>query len=182
MSLNDCYYMITRRYICKACESNGIAENQCNFNGWNETSLKLLPNGYQYCFPAVLSKKSALDKTTVDMMRPLFDKGVRPASLQSLLMELHTKKYTKQYIMYNYQVKAAINKSRRFRQARPKLELLSEFGDCRGYDSFIPSPRYLKSVYVSNHEKIMDHMDIEVKKRGALRLSIDFSLKVGKHL
>jgi hypothetical protein len=181
-TLDDSYYMITKRYICKECETCGIEETQCNFNGWNETSLKLLPNGYQYCFPAIVSKKSAIDKVILDMMRPLFDKGIRLSTLQSLLMELHTKKYTKQNIQYNYKVKAELQMCRRFRKGRPNVKLLSEFGDRSGYDGFVPCRQYLKSVYISNHDKIKDMMDIEVKKRGAIRLFIDFSFKVGKHL
>lgn len=67
---------------------------QYNFMGWNEVSLPLFPYGHGSEFPAFLTWRAGLDKTLVDMMHPLFNKGFRPEAMSARLVELHSKEYT----------------------------------------------------------------------------------------
>jgi hypothetical protein len=46
----------------------------------------------------VLTHQSGLDKISVDLMRPVFDKGFQPYALSDILVELHIKKYMDDYI------------------------------------------------------------------------------------
>ena len=39
-----------------------------------------------------------MDKIVIGMMRPLYDKGIRPHNMSDLLLELHSKKYHLRYI------------------------------------------------------------------------------------
>ena len=39
-----------------------------------------------------------MDKIVIGMMRPLYDKGIRPHNMSDLLLELHSKKYHHRYI------------------------------------------------------------------------------------
>jgi len=45
-------------------------------------------------FPAYFTWRAGLDKTIINMMRPLFDGGFRPERLSDMLLELHSKEYT----------------------------------------------------------------------------------------
>ena len=61
--------------------------------GYNKETVSLLPNGYGLYFPSFLSHRSGLDKSVLDLMRPLFDNGLRVEAFYNLLKELHTKEY-----------------------------------------------------------------------------------------
>ena len=59
--------------------------------GWNTTSIGLLPYGYADEFPVFLIWKAAVDKDVIDLMCPLFNKGLCPESMSKLLLELYSK-------------------------------------------------------------------------------------------
>jgi len=46
--------------------------------GYDARSLQRLPQGKGADFPAFLTHKGAVDMLLVDLMRPFYDKGVRP--------------------------------------------------------------------------------------------------------
>jgi hypothetical protein len=85
-----------------------------------------------------------LDKIIVDLMWPVFDKGLQPHALSAILVELHSKKYMDDYI-----------KSKRLLSKKLALNILdhssvvmlSQFSDNSQYDGLIPTGRYLSSVY-----------------------------------
>ena len=55
---------------------------------WHAVSLQLLPRDYGMEFPAFLTYRGGVDKKLPDLMRPLFDKGVRPEALSNTLLEV----------------------------------------------------------------------------------------------
>jgi hypothetical protein len=72
--------------------------NQYTFMAWNKTSLELYLHGYGKAFSAFLTWWSRVDKLVLDLMRPLHGKGLQPEAYASTLLELHSKKYFKQYL------------------------------------------------------------------------------------
>ena len=124
IGLRENYYAISRRYVCYSCmkksddiesvidQSLNENENvsvektvdklQYNFMGWNSQSLPLLPLGRGSEFPAFLSWKAGVDKTVIDMMRPLFDKGSKPESFSNMLLELHTSELLQNLVKENH--------------------------------------------------------------------------------
>ena len=85
--------------------SNSSADNSNDaikvphiFMGHNEETIALLPNGYGLYFLAILSHRSGLDKSALDLMRPLFDNGLRVEAFHKLLKELHAKEYCRKML------------------------------------------------------------------------------------
>jgi hypothetical protein len=70
---------------------------QYTFMGYDLQSRQLLPHGYGSKFPAFFTYKAAVDNEIIDLMRPLFNKGVKPEAMSSVLLELHAKEYYCQY-------------------------------------------------------------------------------------
>ena len=150
------YYIISRRYVCRACErrSKDAAEaaveaartaaaaagmrvedmdvdnsdsEQYSYMGYDLRSRQLLPFGYGDEFPAFLTHRGGVDKEIVDLQRPLFDRGVRPESLSAVLLELHAKRYTEAYLRREH----LLQRARRF-NAKLDADMFSSFGDkCR---------------------------------------------------
>ena len=95
---------MSRRYICGSCKSAaasakaaladsgvkvvGKVEAHQTFMGCYPGSVTFLPYGLGSFFPAIITHRAGLDMEIVDMMRPLFDKGVRPEAMSSLLLLL----------------------------------------------------------------------------------------------
>ena len=68
------------------------------FMGHNKETISLLPNGHGLQFPAFLTHKNGVDKTIIDLMRPLVDNGVRISAFATAIKELHCKEYFKKMI------------------------------------------------------------------------------------
>ena len=88
-------------------------------------------------------------------MRPLFDQGVRPATFANLLLELHSKEYTKKYICYESKLK-----ERKISQKNKADMMFGSFGGA--YGGKCPTGHYLKDVYCSYMQTISDHLDKQV--------------------
>jgi hypothetical protein len=58
-----------------------IIKPQYTFMGYDPHSRVHLPQGYGDEYPAFHTYKVALDLLIIDLMRPLFNKGVCPAAL-----------------------------------------------------------------------------------------------------
>eukprot|EP00978_Attheya_sp_CCMP212_P037953 scaffold183316_cov56-Attheya_sp.AAC.3 len=144
-------------------------------------SLEQLPFGYGNEFPAFLTWRGGIDLGIIDLMRPLHDKGVRSEALSDILLELHSKAYTKSYFRREKLIErdTALDPG----SLSPQKGLFSEFSDKEKYDGVVPTGKYLRHVYKLYHACIKGFMDKEVKKRGAKRLHWDASFKEPtKHL
>jgi hypothetical protein len=93
------------------------------------------------------------------LMRPLFNKGLRPEAMSELMLELHSKKYFKDYI-HREQV---IKQSRGTIGFQPHAnELFSTFGDKSKYAGCVPTGKYLSDVYKLFSASIREHLSKEV--------------------
>ena len=111
------HFMISRRCVCHGCkedrqkkvqrvieaaidndtdaEVKEPKKTQCTFMGWNPISAGLLPHGCGDKFPAFLTWRGAVDLDVIDLMRPLFDKGLRPEALSDVLLEMHSETHAR---------------------------------------------------------------------------------------
>jgi hypothetical protein len=195
------YFVISRRYRCNHCKEvteqavkraalitatvGGTIEVvdspnkvQYNFMGYNPTSVEMLPYGWGNHFPAFFTHRGAVDKSVIDLMRPLFNYGVRPLQLHKILLEQSTKKHHRQWIAREYDIKL----KRKTDPTYKKNNYFSQFKDPTQYAGKVPSAKYLSHVYKKYGKTILSHFDREVKKRGARRLHWDASFKEAKQL
>ena len=130
VNLNTTYYIMSRRYICHECKQvnkeskanlKAIAEQQginmtipeedqnersYTFMGYDKRVLPLFKyNRGETEFPAYFTWRAGLDKTIINMIRPLFDGGFRPERLSDMLLELHSKEYTMQCIKHENMIR-----------------------------------------------------------------------------
>ena len=180
VDLCSTYYIIGRQYKCNHCEEQkneieraleqSAEANDCEieevkykytFRAWDRGSLPYLPRGLGEEFPAFLTHTSGVDKKIVDMMRPLFDKGFRPEALSNLLLEMHAKEYTRQWLRHERDIAARRKSSNR----NTKPEFSSNFADVEKYDGKVPKGSYLATVYKVYHESIRCHLSKEVKNK-----------------
>ena len=194
VGMKETYYVLSRRYICKACEQTksdldhqaeqvveGVDQAErinfkYTFMGWDRDLLPLLKHGLGDEFPAFFTHRAGLDKQVIDLMRPLFDNQVRPETLSDIMLEMHTKEHTRWHLRYERDL--AKNK---FDTGR-RREMFSLFADEEKYRGKVPTGSYLLTASKQFHETIQCHLSKEVKKRGATILSWDVSYKVPKHL
>ena len=200
VSLNSHYFIMSRRYICHGCkEERGKAEaaiaataereginieviprtKPYTFMGYNPKSVSLLPFGHGDSFPAFFTHRSGVDKKVIDLMRPLCNAGVRPEQLSNILLELHSKEYTRQWKHREHQIEKNLML---YKSSPLKGTMFSTFADKSKYNGAVPTGKYLGNTYKQFHETIKSHLDKEVKKRGARRLHWDVSYKEAKHL
>jgi hypothetical protein len=188
--LDTNYYIVSRRYICHTCKAShaqakndasgeSIEKIQYTFMGCNSEVLRSFPFGFEQEFPAFLTSRAGVDLSIIDLMRPLFDKGVRPTALSDVLLELHAKKYTNDYIKRE----RLLERDMLFAASEADCpQMFSGFANKSKYDGRAPTGRYLQMVHVKFHAFVRPHFDREVKKRGAKRLHVDASFKAPKHL
>ena len=198
VGLSETYYIVSRRYICHTCQrmarkAKNCAEDlmkksgatvdtvvvpQYTFMGWDKRILPLFDSDRgDYYFPAVLTWKAGVDKEVVNMMRPLFNDGMRPEALSKLLLELHSKQFTRLCIQHEHEI-AERKKIHCNREFSP----LGDFGDKWKYRGLVPTGKFLAHIYKVFHASIGEYLDMEVKKRGADFLHWDVSYKEAKHL
>ena len=108
----------------------------------------MMPYGFGEEFPAFLTYQAGVDKVLIDLMRPAFDKGMRPEAFSMLLLELHSKKYHSDYIKREH----SLERLRLLGADISEKKLFSHFGDKMQYDSLVPRGKYLLSVYISLQE------------------------------
>lgn len=179
--LNTHYFILSRRYICHACEENAkeqkrkaaavlssggnkvsvIADNTTadsyTFNGHDSAVLEKLPIRFTKDFPAVLTYRGGLDKKITDMQRILFNSGVRPQTFSRMLLELHSANYTREHIAYEQDL--------RDNKLNSKREMFSTFKDKTKYNGLVPTGRYLSSVYMAQTESLKTYYANEVMTR-----------------
>jgi len=129
------------------------------FMAHDARSLQLLPHGYGNDFPAVLTWRAGVDKSIVDLLRPLSDKGVRHAAISDILLELHTKAYWRTYEKREHLLALKMESGL---HSVGDFPMFSTFQDPSKYAGAVPTGRYLSSVYKQYARTISHHLANEV--------------------
>ena len=164
----------------KDVKRSDIDAGSYTFKPWHPISLAALSHSRGNSFPAYLTARGGVSTKLVDMMRPLFNAGVKPDTFAKMVLEMQTKRHVRANLDYEHCLT--------LKRADPNfprttvLPIFSCFGDAEKYAGLVPTGRYFQSIYEDYHDSIAEFLDIEVKKRGAERLNWDVSYKEAKHL
>ena len=154
-------------------------KTQHTFVGWNPISAGLLPHGCGDKFPAFLTWRGAVDLDVIDLMQPLFDKGLRPEALSDVLLEMHSETCTRHHV--NHKRKSELQNGVDM-SAKEANDMHSTFSDSKKYDDLVPTGGHLSHVFKLCGEHIKRHLSKEVKKRGAETSHWDASCEEPRHL
>ena len=176
------FHLMSRRYRCRSCAGAyerakraaeaeaarlGLQVKRCDINAgnytfmaWHPDSVSKLSHGRSSSFPAHLTARGGVSILILDMMRPLFNSGVKPETFAKLVLELQTKTHARRHLEYEHGL-TVMRSSPNF-PPRAALELFSCFGDRSKYAGVVPTGQYFESVYVNYHDTISEHLDTEV--------------------
>jgi hypothetical protein len=119
-----------------------------------------------------------VDLSIIDLMQPLFGKGVRPTALSDVLLELHAKKHANDCIKRE----RLLQQDTLFAVSEADCpQMFSGFANKSKHDGQASTGRCLQMACVTFHAFVCPHFDREVKKRGAKPLHVDASFKAPKH-
>ncbi len=159
---------MSRRLHCQ----NNACKNK--FSEHDPRVVSQLPPEWQHAFPAVLTKRSGIDKKVLFNLRASIAEGMGPEPFYRILKENHMRRYYQLQISFMSNLYAKL-KAGSVITLKPKYP---EFHDNNGYGGFYPSSRYLVNVYtmlILMHEPSLLG---QIAKASGKVLKIDFSHKV----
>jgi hypothetical protein len=160
VGLHDCYWILYRRHTCTNPECHK------NFSSLHPKVLQQLPIAVRNRFPAFLTAKSGLDMEVVHMLRASVAESCGMNPFRKLLAANHARKYASLKLDYN-----SVNNA----FAVPSFP---DFDDREGYGGFVPSSKYLGTVYVSFILMHEQELAAQMVKASADIISVDHSFKV----
>ena len=96
LDIDSWIWLLARVYNCDqrtgGCGHN-ITTSESDF-------LNSMPIYMNHSFPFVLSKRGGITKRVLDLMMSLDDKGIGPSGIRSLILELHSKRHSKNQVIY----------------------------------------------------------------------------------
>jgi hypothetical protein len=92
LSLTGSFFLICRRMFCKNCKKK--------FMNSDPRVVAKLPAHLQYLFPALLTKKSAVDIELATLERALINEGLGTHALQRVIQEMQKIQYDRKQIRY----------------------------------------------------------------------------------
>ncbi|KAI8148040.1 hypothetical protein BJV82DRAFT_664371 [Fennellomyces sp. T-0311] len=159
VDLQRCFYIMSRRYKCKACGTS--------LGAHDEKVLAQLPDRLAAEFPAILTYRCGISKDLIDVLRPCVQHGMGFANFQDMLNELHSKRHIRLDVIYTlYQQNPTLE------EIRNRVESYAEFSafkDPDGYAGYIPSVPFFRLVY----NAILDETVLELGKFTRRRGYID---------
>jgi hypothetical protein len=102
----------------------------------DEKLVNSLPDWLRIQFPAVLSKRSGMDRQLMSLIVSAFDSGFGPSRISSMLKERYHEEHHSRMLVY-----ISFCESR-----HEKVERFSSFNDPLGYAGHVPSGRYISHL------------------------------------
>ncbi|KAI8645450.1 hypothetical protein BD408DRAFT_429705 [Parasitella parasitica] len=93
IDIKDSFYMLTSRFVCSKSA-------QHNFTGYDNNIIRQLPLRVQNDFPALLTLKSGLSSSLVNLIRPLMQNSAGPGRIHKILREIHRLRYDNLQFQY----------------------------------------------------------------------------------
>ncbi|KAJ7754059.1 hypothetical protein B0H16DRAFT_1833181 [Mycena metata] len=180
VDLNNCFYMIGRRYLCPKCKNPKSDKPTVTFNSWDARIMKSLPIQLQDEFPAYLSHRGAMSKTVFELMRTFFQYGLGSKQFSNSLQVLHRLHFDRLHAQYLDGVIAWAKAHPE--KASPTFTEFSSFDDPQGYAGFVPSSAWLCMMYNQYIEEHGAAMDQQTNMKSMRLGQLDHGYKVPKQI
>ncbi|KAJ7077201.1 hypothetical protein C8R43DRAFT_1179242 [Mycena crocata] len=181
------FYIVSWAYYCR---SNPNCRK--HFHGWSQKLIESLPRYLQLAFPAILSRKSGVSRNVMNQLRIGNQHKMGPSGVRSLLLELHTLRFSilqAQYLEAVFEMvrgrqdgKTGEFQSRLDSFLTERIPPFGDFGDRNGYAGFVPSERYLSSMLNKAIELDEPHADQHTACQRVDHLTVDDNHKINKHI
>ena len=177
-SLGNSYYIFARQYCCKQCNKKFLATNP--------EFMQSLPIYVQELFPAFMTHRSGIDKGLLNFIFSLLGEGNPISGLRNTLKEIFYLNYDrKRFQYYSYCRDLIIGSSLRNSGSLSlnlrETVIVHKFGQIsskNGFNEYIPSVKYLNSVFLKKHNSLRPWYDNRVSMIPVQHLKIDHSHKV----
>lgn len=99
----------------------------------------------------------SIDKALLDMMRHLFDGGIRPNHFCKMILELHSKEHARRSILHEFCDEGNILSTER------ENEQFSSFHDKEKYNGMVPEAKWFQHAYCKEMSSIREFLDMMMK-------------------
>jgi hypothetical protein len=162
IGLDECYFVVGRRQLCKRCKKK--------FNSYNPKVLSQIPYRFRMLFTARLTHRSGIDLNLLQLLRNAAAESFGFQSFRNMLIEAHMRRYHEKALAYHELI--CIHSS--------YVSKKTSFPDFKSpeYGGFIPSSRYLADTYLEYMEEHEPQLLAQLAKVSADTISVDHSHKV----
>ena len=138
-----------------------------------------MPECVQNEFPALLTKKSAIDRSVASQLVALVENGVSYSAFAEMLLELHHLRFHRMMVSYLRIVFDSKMEKRNMGVTEPNVVPFdSSFRRADGYNGFTPTAKYLNMCVLRYVQSNADMWNAYTQRLGGTRLSMDHSFKV----
>ena len=169
VDLEDVYYMIGQRHLCRHCHHPRTNKRSVTFNSWDSRIIQKLPPALAAEFPAWLSHRNAIADSALAVMRTCFQYGMGSKQFSNCLQVLHHRRFDTMHVQYLHAILSRIDPD-------PSI-FYQPFGIFTDW-GFIPSSQWLRGMY----DKLIEVHGVEIDQKCAMLpaeiVSIDHNHKV----
>lgn len=177
---NSSFWIIGYRYRCTRCR-NPSGKPTVTFCSWNQRILDKLPRALAHEFPAHLTRRSGISKSTFNILRSCLQSGMGTKQFSDALRLSHLLSYDTIKLQYLWTLRTRKQFSkitgRTFEQFLP-----FEDTSRNGYHGYIPSSNWLRDLYDTFIESHRNDINQHMSMLTANICALDHSHKVSKIL
>lgn len=173
VDLEDVYYMIGQRHLCRHCRHPRTNELSVTFNSWDSRIIERLPQDLAAEFPAWLSHRNALADSVLAVMRTCFQYGMGSKQFSNCLQVLQRRRFHIMHAQYLHAILSRVDPD-------PSVSY-QPFGIFTDW-GFAPSSQWLRIMY----DKLIEIHGAEIDQKCAMLsaeiIGIDQNFKVCLYL
>ncbi|KAH6901944.1 hypothetical protein BKA70DRAFT_1568128 [Coprinopsis sp. MPI-PUGE-AT-0042] len=182
VSFATTFWIIGYRYQCLRCTKAKVKGRNVTFRSWDSRIMDLIPPELAAEFPARLSHRSAIDVSTFEFMRSMFQNGLGSKQFSDALRVQHRLQHHKLELQY---LQHLASREITFSDwSGPLYDTFPAFDDKgpNGRHGYIPSGDWLRDMYDSYIETHSQAIDQHMALLSAEVCAIDHSHKYTKYI
>jgi hypothetical protein len=179
VGLDASYLLVTYVYRCSNEKCKTPKGARRSFYATHPGCFKSFPEYVQNAFPALLSKRLALDCSLTLLMGSFLDSGGNFTGFAKMIEELQHQTFQSAMLSYERICNDAVETKRRLNLEMGRVEKFKlDFGDQQGYSGYVPSAQYYLSVFLRMAKMMEPFWTAYTQRLHSNVLSFDHSFKV----